>query len=840
MAAFEMSPFHRKKPARSRRLRLEQLELRQMFAGLPFGAIEEDTAEFMLGRVAVTPIFLESNGTKNPNTENWTPENIQNVLNNINEGLQWWVDTLATLSTVHSLEFVVDPTYAQTPVDTDYEPISRISNDYSLWVQEFLVDEGYGSSIQSGIRAFNHDQRVKLDTDWSFSIFVVPSFNDVDGQFAAGGSFSRAFAFAGGLFEVVPSTRPASTFTHETGHMFWARDEYAGGGSFFQRRGYYNTQNTNAADNTTPGFSQQPSIMASGGLLDTAYLNNVSPASTLAMIGWQDSDNDGIFDVLDVPLKLTGSGYYDSLTSTYKFTGSASVQTLPNLNTDGFKNDITINRITDIQYRLDGGAWQTFTQPNVYVANLDLSIPVTSSTTTIEIRAQDSRSTVVSNVFSGRLSRADATQVPGINGYVWIDSNKNSLRDSSEYGAAGWTVDVTGPNGEALNLRQRIEPDNYPDGQLASNFSSVVTLSAIGSDSDGRLGVFVDTASSTGSKNFRGFSKAAQSYLSTWTSSTRRLQINFSAPTSVVEIDAIGAAASSFGRLEAYSASGQLLGRYTTSELSDGRVEKMRIARGTADIAYAIASGHTIGNIRLDNLQFGAETQTVTGVRGQYAFPSLPPGNYRVQVTSPTFNPLNPSNGRQIATVVANTATSDIDFGFDSNTSQWQNSLNRFDVNRSGEVSPIDALLIINELNARGSRSLVGSNFVPPPFVDVNGDSTLSPIDVLLVINFLNARANGEGEFQGTPPVNSGNSNGFGQSSDNPNAGSGNSGPGLIGSGEAFTELFCFAVETKPQSQSQNFSELIGFPMLMEGHEEEHEHEEIVELIELLALNHFA
>lgn len=814
-----MAPLNRKKrvAGRVRRLRLEQLELRQMFAGLPFGAIEEDTGEFMLGRVAVTPVFLESNGVRDANTENWTPANIQSVLGKINEGLQWWVDTLETLNTVHKLEFVVDPRYAETPVATDYEPISRISNDYVFWVQDFLVGAGYGSSIQSGIRAFNHDQRVKLNTDWSFTIFVVPSFNDVDGQFAPGGSFSRAFAFAGGLFQVIPATRPASTFAHETGHMFWARDEYSGGGSFFQRRGYYNTPNTNAADNTTPGFVQQPSIMAAGTLLDTAYANNVSAASTLAMIGWQDSDNDGIFDVLDVPLRLTGSGFYDSVTSTYKFSGSATVQTLPNLNGDGFKNDITINRVTDIEYRLDGGPWQSFSKPNVYVASLDLSIPVTSNTTTIEIRARDAQSTVVSNTFSGRLSRADSTQVPGINGYVWVDTNKNGFRDAGEFGTAGWTVSVQGPNGEALNLRRTVEPDNFPDGQLANNFSTAVTLFATGSDSDGRVGVFTDTTNSTGTKNFRGFSRASQSYLPTWTASSRRLQINFSAPTSVVEIDAIGAATSSFGRLEVYSASGQLLGRYTTAELSLGAVEKMRIARGTADIAYAIASGNTIGSVRLDNLRFGAETETVTGARGQYAFPSLPPGNYRVQVTS-TTTPINPVGGRQNATVVANTATSDIDFGYSSNTSPWQNSANQFDVNASGEVSPIDALLVINDLNIRRSRALAGTNFTPPPFIDVNGDGSLSPIDALLVINFLNARArgsgSGEGEGEGamSPPVKGYGDqfSGEGESdlpeNGEPNTGligsgligSGLIGSGLIGSGEAFaayTENVCFAVD---------------------------------------------
>src|SRR5690606_34202869 len=156
-------------------------------------------------------------------------------------------------------------------------------------------------------------------------------------QFNAGGSFSRAFAFAGGLFMVIPSTRPASSFAHETGHMFWARDEYVGGGSYFSRRGYYNTQNVNAADNPTTGFEQQPSIMASSSLMDAAFLNHISPDSTLAMIGWQDSDGDGIFDVLDVPLRLTGSGYMDIANSTYHFAGEAVVQTLPNLNSSGLK-----------------------------------------------------------------------------------------------------------------------------------------------------------------------------------------------------------------------------------------------------------------------------------------------------------------------------------------------------------------------------------------------------------------------------------------------------------------------------------------------------------------------
>jgi hypothetical protein len=733
---------------RSKRLVLESLEVRRVFAVLPYGAFPEDTAEFMLGTVAVTPVFLESNGQIDANTENWTPQRIQSVLQNINEGMQWWVDALAKVSPIAQLEFKIDTSYATTPVPTKYEPISRISNDYTLWVSEFLTGVGYGGDIQTGIRGFNHAQRTKLNSDWSFTIFVVASQADADGQFAVGGSFSRAFAFAGGLFQVVPETRPASTFAHETGHMFWARDEYMGGGSFGQRRGYYNTQNLNAADNPTPGFVQQPSLMASGTLLETSYATHFLPASTMAMIGWQDSDGDGIFDVLDVPLKLQGSGYFDSNAGVYRFQGEASVQTLPNLNSSGFKNDITINRVRDVEYRVDGGSWQTFIQPGTYVASLDLTIPVPANANTIEIRARDSKTTVTSNVFTGRLGRADATPVPGINGYAWIDANKNGLRDAGEFGASGWTVNVLSSSGQPLSLRTTIEPDSFPDGQFTNTSSPLVTLRSIGLDTDGRVGVFHDTVNSTGTKNFRAFSMSAQSYLSTWTDTGRRLQINFTTPTNEVEIDAIGAATLSYGRLEAYNSAGQLLGRYTTSGLASGVVESMKISRGSNDIAYAIASGHTRGSVRLDHLRFGPKTEAVTGPQGQYSIPSLPPGSYQVQIVSPDHNPSSPTSGRLSATVVAGISTVDIDLGFTTTTSQWQNSLNRLDVNNDGRVSPLDALLVINDLNRNGGRVLAGTGIVAPPYVDVSGDGRVSPLDALLVINALNSR-NSAGSAEG-------------------------------------------------------------------------------------------
>ena len=73
----------------------------------------------------------------------------------------------------------------------------------------------------------------------------------------------------------------------------------------------------------------------------------------------------------------------------------------------------------------------------------------------------------------------------------------------------------------------------------------------------------------------------------------------------------------------------------------------------------------------------------------------------------------------------------------------WTNPDDPLDVDASGEVAPLDALLTINELNEpMYSDPITGEldlNVVTPPyFFDANGDGFVSPIDALLVINKLN------------------------------------------------------------------------------------------------------
>jgi hypothetical protein len=98
---------------------------------------------------------------------------------------------------------------------------------------------------------------------------------------------------------------------------------------------------------------------------------------------------------------------------------------------------------------------------------------------------------------------------------------------------------------------------------------------------------------------------------------------------------------------------------------------------------------------------------------------------------------------QQIVTVVIN-----ID---DAPPAEWQNPINKYDVNNDGFVSPVDVLWVINYINAHSQDPVL-----PPvrplgaPFYDVNGDGAATSIDVLLVVNRLNelngALGQGEGE----------------------------------------------------------------------------------------------
>jgi hypothetical protein len=741
---------------RNRKPVFESLEDRRVMASLPFGATPQDTGEFMLGRIAVTPVLLESTGAVS--TEDWTETHVAEVMNNIQTGLQWWNQLLAKKSSVHTLEWVIDRTYVDNRLPTPFEPINMTSEGYLQWGPKFLQDIGYSQTnslnFESSLRSFNHAQRLKLDTDWSFTIFVVNSARDADGSFAPGGNFSRAFAFAGGLFEVIPSKRPNSTYTHETGHIFWARDEYIGGGNYYDRRGYYDAQNTNAFDlNPNPNFVQQASIMSAGGSLTAAYSLVTSPDATLAQIGWRDSDNDGIFDLMDVPLKLEGTGRFFPQFGAYNFSGRASVQTLPNLNSSGTQNDITLNKVRRIEYRIDAGNWTQILATDDYTVNLNLQIPILPSQVgkTIEIRAVETKLGITSNVFSGVIGEApDVTTAHGIQGFVWRDQNQNGQWNSNESGIPNATVTLVDINNQPLTLQTLIDPDQYPTGNLAGNLgpsNNSVRIDTIGKDSQALIGVY-PLNNVSGPKFFKPYSFWARKYVDAFVGDQLQLRARFDQPQSFVSIEAVAVNDATRVRLDAYDANGILIARAEQSGLLRNQRVTLEVQTGSARIASVVARGLQASSVMLDHLRYGPQSQAVTASDGSYNLSNLPTGFYRLHVDPklPGFQYTTSQNGIIEVNYSTSPVVQHVDFGGYTPPSPWQNTIIAEDVSGDQSVSPLDVLTLINDINTFSARSLEGSPAGVTPYLDVNGDRFISPLDVLMVINFLNRSGNAEGE----------------------------------------------------------------------------------------------
>ncbi|MFM9067689.1 MAG: dockerin type I domain-containing protein, partial [Planctomycetota bacterium] len=226
-----------------------------------------------------------------------------------------------------------------------------------------------------------------------------------------------------------------------------------------------------------------------------------------------------------------------------------------------------------------------------------------------------------------------------------------------------------------------------------------------------------------------------------------------------VSVDATGFDGNDFARLEAYDASGRLLLRTTSQSLASQQTETLTVSRDQADIAYVVAKPHISGSaVVFDRLQFGAITSTKTAVGGSYRLPSLPAGDYTVRATPPAgFTLTGPTPGNIQVTLGAGEASSSVDFGAQGVANTWHNSNLPEDVNDDQVVVPLDALLVVNDLNLYGSRALpspgVGPQ-APPPYLDVNADGFISPIDALRIINRLNGGSGGEASASASASLN--------------------------------------------------------------------------------------
>jgi hypothetical protein len=730
---------------RRRRLNFQKMEDRRLLAAdAPLGATPVDTGEFLLGSVAVTPVFFDSDGSIDPKTQNWEAGEIDRLLVKVRQSVDWWSDLLATQTDKHSLSFEIDTTYAEQPVQTGIEPIDRSSNAFERYVGDWLTDLGYGDapSIERAVHLFNHSQRIKMQTDWAFTIFIIDSSDDDDGFFADGG-FVGAFAYPGGLFSVLPSERPVSTYSHEMGHIFWARDEYPGAGSWTDMRGYYNAQNLNAADNPTPGFVQQEGIMRGGAVASRAFDNLVTPASTLAMIGWRDSDGDGVFDLADVPLELDAVGWFDTEESVFSIRGSAAVATLANANSEGTQSDITLARVGALQYKLDDDAWQTVLTPDDTHVEFDLQIPITTPFDQIRWRVIDSSTGVTSDVLIGDALTPLFSGVGG--GFAFLDEDGNGTREDGEVLIAGTQFTLRPGDGGNWFYRS-VQAADLPEGQVGE--SDGVRMASRGDNVDGRVAV-LPAIDEPLRQVFQTYDTRFSRWRDKW-GEKRQLEVVADQTTGSVEIDFVGLDTGSYGleggsyaRAEVFDAAGNRIDRVTSDLVAPGQHSKLVLEDSRGRIARVVVYGHAETEILVAGVEFGRQTIGNVDPSGTFSVDGLPDGEYAVEIVSPNLTYQFPEPNLRFEIVGG--SIEPIEIAAARVDSPRYNAIQPGDVNQDGEVTVRDALTVINDLGRLGNRTLSAQE-TSGALVDVNNDGTVSAIDALRVINLLERAKGSEGE----------------------------------------------------------------------------------------------
>lgn len=192
-----------------------------------------NNSDVMDGTVAVAVFMMESDGGIDPNLYSWTQAERDAAILKIIEGLNWWVDQSRAFGLGRPLQFTYSFFFPDNPVcQIPYEPVLHGGFDTSTYIETIMsrlgVTEG-NAFVRVG--AFNRRLKEEMRADWAFSAFLAYNSPTAPTAFTDGRS---SWAYIGGPYQILLYRSfgwdLSQVIMHETGHIFYACDEYAAPG----------------------------------------------------------------------------------------------------------------------------------------------------------------------------------------------------------------------------------------------------------------------------------------------------------------------------------------------------------------------------------------------------------------------------------------------------------------------------------------------------------------------------------------------------------------------------------------------------------------------------------
>jgi hypothetical protein len=280
---------------------------------------------------------------------------------------------------------------------------------------------------------------------------------------------------------------------HETGHIFYALDQYSNAyQSCSIRSGYLDVENQNSQYGSCS--MNMNSIMR--GQVYPFSVNAIDPYAA-GQIGWRDTDGDNIFDPLDVQLPITVNNF---LVTDNRVTVSGLAEVIPFPAPK--RASVTINTIANVKFRFNEGIWQqAIASDGAFDSTSEgynfTTNPLLPGLYSLEVVAFDTVGNI-SNVPTTKTVFIPDLAEPGPDTELYVPSNSITSQTINVGGAAYHTQ-----NGQLAKVEYRVNgsswrsavpqdgawDSNYELFNLSIDFSKPGTylIEAFATDSDGNI-----------------------------------------------------------------------------------------------------------------------------------------------------------------------------------------------------------------------------------------------------------------------------------------------------------------------------------------------------------------